>query len=330
MVVKDTKYYDLLGVTPEASFEEIKKAYYRLAIKYHPDKNLDNKEEAEKRFKEIGEAYQILSDPQLRHRYDETGMAGEPEGGFVDPHLVFQQIFGGEAFVDIIGELGLATLMASAEEQQDVGRASIHDGNPASQKDQNKVMMDEFRRAQDARVKQLAGKLCSKLALYVDGLYTMTEFREYIGKEAKILKNEPYGPQLLNAVGYIYSLKAKQILGKSSFLGIAGFYHSVREKGHVVSSTWNALSAARMAYSDAKERERIGNGDIPPSEVEQQRAFDAMWKMCALDIEVILIRVGEEVLEDPSLSKEARVQRATALKVIGDTYRSMSGLRPIQ
>src|SRR3954465_8433766 len=68
-------FYDILGVAKNASAEEIKKAYRRLAIKYHPDKNPDDKA-AEEKFKEAAEAYSVLSNAEQRKRYDRFGHAG--------------------------------------------------------------------------------------------------------------------------------------------------------------------------------------------------------------------------------------------------------------
>ncbi len=90
-------YYEVLGVPRSASQEEIKRAYRRLARKYHPDVN--KSPEAEERFKEINEAYEVLSDPEKRAAYDRYGHAGPPdigfEGwGFRDPFEIFEEVFG--------------------------------------------------------------------------------------------------------------------------------------------------------------------------------------------------------------------------------------------
>ena len=98
-------YYEVLGVDKSASDDDIKKAYRKLAKKYHPDLNKDNKEEAEAKFKEVSEAYEVLSDSSKRQRYDQFGHAGVDgnatggygTGGFdgFDVGDIFESFFGG-------------------------------------------------------------------------------------------------------------------------------------------------------------------------------------------------------------------------------------------
>ena len=132
MAASRPDYYDILGVEKDASDAEIKKAYRKQALEWHPDKHKDNKEAAEKRFKEINESYQVLSDSKKRQAYDQFGHdafsrgAGRPPGGgnpfggqggrtgpftytyttqggqnpfggfdFGDPFEIFEQFFGG-------------------------------------------------------------------------------------------------------------------------------------------------------------------------------------------------------------------------------------------
>jgi molecular chaperone DnaJ len=100
MATKKRDYYEVLGVTHEASSEEIKRSYRKLAVKFHPDKNPDDAS-SEEQFKEIGEAYDVLMDEDKRAAYDRFGHGafaqggGFRGGGFHDPFDIFREVFGG-------------------------------------------------------------------------------------------------------------------------------------------------------------------------------------------------------------------------------------------
>lgn len=123
--VVDMTYYESLEINADAEQAKIKRQYYLLARKYHPDRvGKDNKEAADK-FKDIAEAYQVLSDPELREKYnkegkeglsaDRTGVAAGPAK--VDPALLFAFLFGSDKFGDYTGRLSTATsaLVADSE-----------------------------------------------------------------------------------------------------------------------------------------------------------------------------------------------------------------------
>lgn len=99
-----TDYYSILGVDRSANADEIKKAYRKLALKYHPDRNHDK--DSNEKFKSINEAYEVLSDPEKRDIYDKYGKDGlehNGKGGFTNPEDIFNMFFGGNNPFDMFG-----------------------------------------------------------------------------------------------------------------------------------------------------------------------------------------------------------------------------------
>jgi DnaJ-class molecular chaperone len=105
---KDTKLYDVLEVSPNANEQDIKKSYRKLALKYHPDRNPDNKTESENKFKEISAAYDILSDKEKRNNYDKFGLEAVKNmgGPNINPFDIFSSMFGNESKSQSSGGMG--------------------------------------------------------------------------------------------------------------------------------------------------------------------------------------------------------------------------------
>ncbi|TFK39858.1 X-domain of DnaJ-containing-domain-containing protein, partial [Crucibulum laeve] len=136
MAPVETEYYDLLGVAVDADDTELKKAYRKQAMKYHPDKNPSA--DAEEKFKDISKAYQVLSDSNLRAVYDKNGKAmADKEGGInmEDAAGFFANVFGGERFMDYVGEISImkdmtsvATAMMTDEEKAEIEKKMNGEG----------------------------------------------------------------------------------------------------------------------------------------------------------------------------------------------------------
>eukprot|EP00667_Euglena_gracilis_P022746 EG_transcript_25414 len=111
------EYYSVLGLNPDASLEDVKKAFRKMALKYHPEKNPDHESEATDIFNQVAEAYEVLSDSKLRGIYDQYGAEGLRDGGTVesgipggyrlnvDAETIFRRFFGIENPFQQIGDL---------------------------------------------------------------------------------------------------------------------------------------------------------------------------------------------------------------------------------
>jgi curved DNA-binding protein CbpA len=353
-------YYGLLGVSKNASAEEIKRAYYLLARKLHPDKN-PNDPAAHERFQALAQAYQVLGNEDLRKRYDAHGTQGL-DVNFVDGAEFFAALFGSDRFDHLIGELMLA---AAARAGPD-------------------LTPEKMKRMQAAREHQLATLLDALLKRYVEG--DESGFKQSMAAEAQELVVLSYGEQMLKAIGKAYETQALIELGGMFEGGLV----ALRAQGRNIKSQFKAASLAvkvmqaqqnigrleaeadraQRVAEELREQQALAaiNGDddtyllratrsennddaaesleavyLDPQQLaaaataaataahaERVKAeedtlplmLDAMWAANVLDIESTLKHVCKSVLKKPEVSKAHRRRLAEALFELGQIFRA--------
>jgi len=347
-----TDLYSVLGVSSDASADDIRKAYYILARKLHPDKNPDDPE-AHARFQAVGEAYQILCNPDLRARYDAHGKDACLDHSYIDSSEFFTALFGSFKFEHLIGELALA---AAAKAGKDLSAAKM-------------------RELQVQREHSLAINLAALVRRYVEG--DEQGFQDSMTAEATSLADSSYGAKILATIGRVYVSQARIAMG--------GFFDSrlaaLKSKGRTIKSHFGAAGLALKVYqahsqmqkmSEAEEKAKLegGNGEGEggvlimeggvaaatavssnegdeastcrngygeasqplPSSIDyaaqrvalEEKALplmlEAMWAANVLDIEATLRHVCKIILYDNQVSKQHSQRRAEGLEILGRIF----------
>eukprot|EP00878_Enallax_costatus_P008642 GHUV01009036.1.p1 GENE.GHUV01009036.1~~GHUV01009036.1.p1 ORF type:complete len:359 (+),score=119.55 GHUV01009036.1:44-1078(+) len=286
------------------------------------DKNPDNAEATE-RFQQLGQAYQVLSNPDLREKYDKHGTTGL-DVEFVDPSTIFGMLFGSELFEPIVGEF----LIASATSR----------GRELSEKEINHM--------QETRIGKLLVQLKSRLAPYIAG--EAEAFREVQGINTQHLAGASFGSVMLLTVGKVYQTEA-EIFQSNPLMGGLG---RMRRAGDSIKSQINAAKAAislaqhqekiEQAEAELKQRaqalqEQHGSAENLPELAKLQLAammkqrhelemagmtlaLHAMWAANVLDIQKTLHQVCKRLLREPNISKQEAKLRAQALAELGRIY----------
>ncbi len=302
--VKDTGLYDVLNVQTDATPQQIKKAYYLKARDSHPDKH-PNDPLANERFQKVGQAYQVLSDPNLRIEYDMVGSEGSGvmDSANLDAGALYAMVFGSEKFESLIGELKLANLLRGA------GKAATSK-NLDSEDDMNSIMGEAAKLSKEKdleswkqrkRIISCAVNLVERLNPYVDGTAGTTSsdssssgvitqdleerFRKMVQEEASDLASTPFGAALVTVIGNVYQESARQELDTlgSVMVGMNKASRAMATKFGIAKESVAALYNANQLSNLAKKEEKAENDEKEKSAAAASSASSSSASVSASD-----------------------------------------------
>jgi len=329
--VKDTEYYDLLGLQTDASSSEIRAAYRKKAREVHPDKvDKSMREAAEEKFREISAAYQTLSDPNNRARYDSSGVGSDGDSDLaLDPYVFFSVLFGSEHVEPYVGELSIASTFDS------LLRLSKRGESTASFES-----MEDFKAAVGwnvhvlrtrKREADIAIHLRTRINDYVEGFLTLDAFKDSCYEEAATIAKEASGARYLLAIGPAMVAEANYFLGyRKSVVKWRGPVGNLKRK--MLKLRRKASMYKSIVYT-AKESFGIISTECPEN-LQQEGGvsmtclsntmpliLEMAWKINYLDITTTLSGACQKLFYDANiLSKEERLLRAQAVHILGTQF----------
>ena len=358
--VKDREFYDLLGVSTNATPGEIKKAYYKEARKVHPDKCPDDPD-AQAKFQVLGTAYKILSDEQSRAAYDKNG---KPENenqdelvNSIDTTVFFNVMFGSTLVEPYVGELWIASvaelMMKDMAEQGNLSETELAE-TLSGKSEKNSI---ESKMKQKKREIMVATYLRNKVQSFVDGTVRGDDFGAAAQIEACKIADGSFGTTFLNIIGFQLEVEADEYIGFQK--GLWDGYRAQAKKSASTTSTnfkitgaaIKAVSAGRKVYKEvdeaAQQSARDGADSVDATgkkrskeEMDTEQAMlaamkleeqlptilELAWAINTRDIKNTLRSACKKLFADANATMEQRFKRAQAIKILGKEFSAIGKL----
>jgi hypothetical protein len=318
--VKDVELYDVLGVDPDASVEDMNRRFAHLGKNFNPNRAGADSPAARQRLQDISEAFVILTNPQTRAIYDQRGMSavrgsavssGRP---LVDPQRLYSTLYGSDKFEPYVGRLA-----AASEAVMDADR-------------RKKLTLVEARKLQKRRVARIALLLAERIQPFVKG--SEHEAMEAWKVEAIRLCDSNYGQELVHLIGATYTLCAAQFLGSlESGVGMPSIARWARKQRfatkRMVQTTVEKMGAFVAGGAKEKKLQEEANLLMLEEATDEESfdrigkdALDVMWTRTAVDVANTIHEASQMVLFDRDLNPETRERRGLALEALGRTFQS--------
>lgn len=330
--VADTYLYDQLGVQPNATQREIRRAYFQQSRRWHPDKAQEPN--AKEKFQAISEAYQVLSEPPRRREYDAKGRSGEQDVDFVDAKVFFSVLLGADALEPFLGRLRIADLFGDNLFGLGVGEGD--EDLPASVAGElRKQRRDRSDARQTRREVRLAVSLVDRLSLFVNG--DVGAFMEQARADVKpILAKDPTLERFIAEIGWVYRHRADSFLARwESPFGVFGFRSLLLRAHGGGRQARQGVQTARLAVKSlyklrkiVNEADSVAQTTAPGEEAEDELPtsltsalptfMETFFSICSHDINGTLRKVVERVLTDTSEPQGVIRRRAFALRELGE------------
>jgi len=337
--VKDLSFYNFLKVSADASKVEIKHAYYREAMKVHPDKSLDKVSEG--RFLKLSSVYQTLVNEEMREAYDSYGVCYETDTSKIDVVSLFALIFGSALVEPYIGQLEIASIVDDLFDLSNI------------QNERLKYSTCKIRKiTQQKRQVSIAIYLKKRVSNYVDEKNSYEEFRTSCKKEAEIVLDGNFGDIFLSSIGSALVSESSQFLGfHQSFLGLAGQSLRLRNKASrlmKIASTkiliGETILISIQAYLDARkgvtEKSEVEMNSSSENVCESNKSSELMnimiqkletslplvlelgWKMNVQDISNTLHEACEKLFNEQNSPEKKRLT-GEAVRILGQEFLDM-------
>ena len=331
--VKDTAYYDLIGVPTDALPRDIKRAYYIKAKAVHPDKT--NDPEAAESFRSLHHAYVTLYDDDKRAAYDKWGAAGGDDGSKSSPirnslpeqfdiYVFFGVLFSSQLVEPYIGDLSVASFTDQLIQLQRAG------GQGTPEEFVKLLWGSDHRRRR--RQLEIAIFMKERVSGYVNGTQSSTEFRAGARAEAARIAATPFGREYLTAIGRALVLESSQFLGLQR--GVLGWFSGaafLMQKN--VQKVKNLVTVVRE-FSDIAKMQQLQeeNRKMSKPELMEQvlpEMLDIGWAFNVIDISTTLRGACSRLFSDASAnSRFKRLERAEAVQILGKEFLTV-GTEPV-